>query len=546
MTMTQERTSGAVSALVDRLIESRTEEAAAGLIAGRSLLRLRDEHLFVALGAANLRALISRDLPALDRASARLLLSVADAFSGESMLDIASIGMTRLAIIAAAPTTERQMLLTDAPNLPPAELRKMVRDSVDRAADRSLLAGVGVEAKHDIFASPPLDDRRMDAINEHFAERLVNDVRRNWTDLGRSAWGQARLIARLRDEVQPAPDAEPTTIARAIIEAAPEADLGVTDVIRALTLIARVGLVSVEVRDRVGIRALRAAAECEDDARRSAAINALTTGAVSDAESVIAMCRPPVVSRPPTPRRIDSTPHFVDDPERVSPFDILFMADPTDAGPGFPDATPEDLIEQLLLRTTRPGDLVCDLTAGIGTVGRVAADLGRTAVSIDRLDPPLNAGVIVGDARDARPPGGPFDLVVFHPPVLGETIYSERFSGTTLSGDMSAMDVAGYRDACSEAIVNAFGLTRPGGAFVLICRESRWDGNLVDWPARLSLAATKAGFNLHDRLHVVAPPASRRTVLRERGFTARRENRTINVVLSALLFLRPAPEGRRA
>ncbi len=51
---------------------------------------------------------------------------------------------------------------------------------------------------------------------------------------------------------------------------------------------------------------------------------------------------------------------------------------------GYPTQKPEGLVRRMVQASTRPGDRVADFFAGSGTLGAVAAALGRRYVLIDR------------------------------------------------------------------------------------------------------------------------------------------------------------------
>lgn len=53
---------------------------------------------------------------------------------------------------------------------------------------------------------------------------------------------------------------------------------------------------------------------------------------------------------------------------------------------GFPTQKPEKLLHRVISLWTEPGDKVIDPTSGSGTCARVAAELGRDAVAIDRSE----------------------------------------------------------------------------------------------------------------------------------------------------------------
>ena len=81
---------------------------------------------------------------------------------------------------------------------------------------------------------------------------------------------------------------------------------------------------------------------------------------------------------------------------------------------GYPTQKPEGIVRRMVQASTRPGDWCLDFFAGSGTLGAVAAKLGRRYVLIDsnpeavrvmreRLDPP-ERGVTGGELRSS--PGG--------------------------------------------------------------------------------------------------------------------------------------------
>ena len=69
---------------------------------------------------------------------------------------------------------------------------------------------------------------------------------------------------------------------------------------------------------------------------------------------------------------------------------------------GYPTQKPEALAERIIRASSNPGDLICDPFAGSGTVGAVAARLGRRFLLIDQ-NPDAIAVM-----RDRLPPGTHF------------------------------------------------------------------------------------------------------------------------------------------
>ena len=98
------------------------------------------------------------------------------------------------------------------------------------------------------------------------------------------------------------------------------------------------------------------------------------------------------------------------------------------------------------------------------------------------------------------------------------------------------MDPAGYERGLEALVATAVRSAAPDALVAFICRESRFDGRLYDWPARIATLATAARLIPFDRMVVPARPAERAELLARHGFAARREGRTIPVVNTVLLF----------
>lgn len=517
-------------AVLRAIVEARTDEGAAGLLLALTLRRLRDERLYTALGADSLISLLARELPALDRRSVRTLLKIADAFIDGDFNHLAVFGLARLSLAADADPALRAELVAGQP-LPLIEMRRALRSAVDKTG-KPLDPSRSSKNKYDPLTPQGPEPDYIDPVaRTAIARSLLASADRSWREVGVASWNLARLLARFRDEALYEP--LETSFEQALVE---QVAIDSDEATRSLALLEILRLLPVERREAAGIAALRAVAGMKDETARSALIERLKREPLAG-DALIDVVRRKQNDHPSRNPIAETTPHLVDDPERLAPFNLFYIGEEPDSG--FIDATPKPLIEQLLLRASRPGSSVLDLTAGRGTVAEVGRQLGRRVTSIDILDPPLAPDVIVDDARSTRPDGAPFHLVVLHPPIPGGTIYSERYAGRILANDLSILQPDAYYRAMIEVLENAWLLTKRGGTMALISRESRSGERLYDWPGRLGGAAEKIGFVLIDRLYVPLPPAERMALLRRVGFTARREGRTIPVVLSALLFRRP-------
>jgi tRNA G10 N-methylase Trm11 len=154
-----------------------------------------------------------------------------------------------------------------------------------------------------------------------------------------------------------------------------------------------------------------------------------------------------------------------------------------------------ELARRIIAEYSRPGDLVVDPAAGIGTTVVEAAALGRRAVGIEhdarwldlaaanvehvlsakdrplvelRLDNETTFGEIIGDVA------GRVDLVCTSPPL--------------------GVDAAVY--------ASCLALLRPGGLFVTVTKNSNRNGRLVDVAGTTVALARSVGFGY--RQHVIA------------------------------------------
>ena len=538
---------GNARALAEQLRGARSGEAVAAFVAGAALARLRDERLADALGAHSLQGLVAERVPSLDRISLLRLLRLYDGLAGQDLLALAPLGVTKLTLIAAAPADLKASMIADAGLLPTTDLRWRLEEADTLRAATEIRQGQSRGASRLNAALTPLGDfleQRNSTERVAAATAALADLEAAWDEMGTRAFEIGRVLARFRDE-RAWEGLHGESLAGTI-----EGEFGLSEreLARSLALVDRLTLLPLEARRRAGVRALHELAAVEPTERRDELAAQVATGELIG-ERLIARCRSvmakpsarPALGGPDGGAGASGEPGSLplnDDPDRLAPFSVLFLDDEPAEGPDFYDPTPAGLIEQLVLRATRPGDRVLDLTAGVGSVARVASAMSRRVVSIDRIEPPLRPGVEVGDARNYRPEGSRFPLVIFHPPVPGEMRYSERYTGAALRGDLSLLDPEEYARACAEIFANAAAhLVSPNGTLAVICRESRAFGrHYIDWPARLGFLAERAGFAWHDRLYAVSGPETRRAQSRRFGYAASRENRTIPVVLSGLLF----------
>jgi hypothetical protein len=182
---------------------------------------------------------------------------------------------------------------------------------------------------------------------------------------------------------------------------------------------------------------------------------------------------------------------------------------------------------------TRPGDLVFDPMAGIGTTLVEAVYAGRDALGVeyesrwaDIADANLtrahsrgaagHGAVIRGDATrlSALLPAalhGQVALVVTSPP-YGPTVHGlvrpgaggvaksdNRYSDTGDKGNLAYRDLPGLVDGFTDILRGCATLLRPGGTVVVTARPWRKHGELVDLPSAVIAAGVAAGLTPVER-----------------------------------------------
>lgn len=154
-----------------------------------------------------------------------------------------------------------------------------------------------------------------------------------------------------------------------------------------------------------------------------------------------------------------------------------------------------DVVDAILARYAVAGERLVDLTAGPGTVARVAQRRGLASWSGD-VDP----GAAFVHRMDATAPRweeglrpGDADLVVLHPPTYDQWARDR--------GDDEVVGVEGYAALLAEMILTAREAAAPGGRIVLIARPARAGGTVRTTVGPLEreledVGATLTGYHL--------------------------------------------------
>ncbi len=181
---------------------------------------------------------------------------------------------------------------------------------------------------------------------------------------------------------------------------------------------------------------------------------------------------------------------------------------------------------------TRPGELVFDPMAGIGTTLVEAVYAGRDALGVeyesrwaDIADANLarahshgvagHGAVIRGDATQlsallptvlhgrvalvvTSPPYGPTVHGLVRPGVDGVAKFDNRYNDGD-RGNLAYRDLAGLVDGFTDILRGCTSLLRPGGVIVVTARPWRKHGELVDLPSAVVAAGTAAGLQPIER-----------------------------------------------
>lgn len=171
----------------------------------------------------------------------------------------------------------------------------------------------------------------------------------------------------------------------------------------------------------------------------------------------------------------------------------------------------------LLLRHTRPGDLVLDQMVGSGTtlvecrlLGRrgVGVDINPDAVMVarDRLDFPLHPlegdrpeveiKTFVGDARNLDlVPSGSVDLIATHPPYASIVSYTKD----RIPGDLSSVrNISEFIGEMHKVAEECFRVLKPGGHCAILMGDTRRHRHFVPITARTLQAFLEADFLLRE------------------------------------------------
>lgn len=172
----------------------------------------------------------------------------------------------------------------------------------------------------------------------------------------------------------------------------------------------------------------------------------------------------------------------------------------------------------VILKYSRPGDLVLDYFVGGGTTAVEAKLLGRRCIARDinpgaigitlenlKFSPPrpltaraeaviYEPEVQVGDARDLSDiPDNAVDLICAHPPYAGIIRYSAK-----IPGDLSALPVSEFLREMREVAQESLRVLKPGGTCAILVGDARRSKHVVPIGFQTIRVFLDAGFVLKE------------------------------------------------
>jgi DNA modification methylase len=165
----------------------------------------------------------------------------------------------------------------------------------------------------------------------------------------------------------------------------------------------------------------------------------------------------------------------------------------------------------VILKYSKPGDLVLDYFVGGGTTAIEAKLLGRRCIARDinpgaigitlenlRFSPPrriiYEPEVSVGDARDLSDiPSDSVDLICAHPPYAGIISYS---SG--VEGDLSQLPVPQFLEEMRKVAQESYRVLKPGGKCAILVGDARKRKQVVPIGFQVIKVFLSAGFILRE------------------------------------------------
>lgn len=175
---------------------------------------------------------------------------------------------------------------------------------------------------------------------------------------------------------------------------------------------------------------------------------------------------------------------------------------------------PPQLCRNLILRYSKPGEVVLDQMCGSGTTLIECKLLGRSAIGVDinmdaimltmdRLnfnysasESPAAQRLFHGDARNlSRVEDCSIDMIATHPPYAGIVNYSKS---KKIEGDLSRASISQYLEGMSKVARESFRVLKPGRYCTILIGDTRKHRHYVPIAFRVMQAFLDAGFILRE------------------------------------------------
>lgn len=170
----------------------------------------------------------------------------------------------------------------------------------------------------------------------------------------------------------------------------------------------------------------------------------------------------------------------------------------------------------VILKYSKPGEIVLDYFVGGGTTAVEAKLLGRRCIAHDinpaavvltkenlKFTPPktlfedhpiYEPEVSVGDARDlSHIPDNSIDLICAHPPYAGIINYSSK-----VEGDLSKLNIEGFLEEMKKVAEESYRVLRPGAKCAILIGDTRKKKHVIPIGFKTINVFLSAGFGLKE------------------------------------------------
>lgn len=154
--------------------------------------------------------------------------------------------------------------------------------------------------------------------------------------------------------------------------------------------------------------------------------------------------------------------------------------------PQFYGNTPTQVIEQCVIRLTKPNDVILDAMAGSGTTIDVCKVLNRTAIAYDLN--PTRSDITKNDSRNIPLGDSTIDMGFLHPPYLNMVKYSDS------KEDLSNAPLSDFFSGMKRIISEYYRVLKKNAYLCLLVGDVTKKGKFLPLTRRLANMAEEIGF----------------------------------------------------